>query len=505
MIPSSAAASAILPYLYPFEVVIRQGFGLQFSWLCENFRAVPLMITLFLTLLLASCSFAQTKPNFVFIIADDLTYRDLGCYGGQAHTPNIDFLATQGMRFERCFQATAMCSPTRHNIYTGIYPVKSGAYPNHTFAKDGTKSIVHYLKDLDYRVALSGKSHVAPREVFPFEYSAANKNPDLEAIDRLMSDSVSDETPFCLFACSTEPHLPWSKGDASLYPPEKVILPPYIVDTPVVRENFSRYLAEITYYDNQVGEILGLLDKHGLSENTLVMVVSEQGNAMPFAKWTCYGNGLQSAMIVRWPGKVAANTTTDALVEYCDVVPTFVSAAGGKPAEVLDGKSFLPVLTGNATRHKEYVFAQATTRGISNGSDNFPIRTVRDERYRLVWNLNPTAEYQNNSTPKDYFKSMEAAAAGGDAHAIEYVNRYKHRPELELFDCSEDPLEMNNLARNPEYENTIKRLKAKLVGWMEKQGDLGLPTELDAIYRSSRTIGKTKEEIDAIWAKRSSK
>jgi uncharacterized sulfatase len=113
----------------------------------------------------------NTRPNFVFIIADDCTFRDIGCYGGQAYTPNIDKLASQGMRFTHCFQAAPMCSPTRHNIYTGLYPVKSGAYPNHTFAKDGTKSVVHYLKPLGYRVALSGKKHINPPEVFPFEYS----------------------------------------------------------------------------------------------------------------------------------------------------------------------------------------------------------------------------------------------------------------------------------------------------------------------------------------------
>ena len=99
-------------------------------------------------------------------MADDLTYRDIGCYGGQAHTPNIDRLATEGMRFTRCFQAAPMCSPTRHNIYTGLYPVKSGAYPNHTFAKDGTKSVVQYLKPHGYRVALSGKTHIAPKSIF---------------------------------------------------------------------------------------------------------------------------------------------------------------------------------------------------------------------------------------------------------------------------------------------------------------------------------------------------
>ena len=88
------------------------------------------------------------------IIADDCTFRDIGCYGGQAHTPHIDRLATQGMRLTRCFQAAPMCSPTRPNIYTGLYPVNSGAYPNHAFAKPGTRSVVQYLKPHGYRVAL---------------------------------------------------------------------------------------------------------------------------------------------------------------------------------------------------------------------------------------------------------------------------------------------------------------------------------------------------------------
>jgi uncharacterized sulfatase len=91
---------------------------------------------IFLIALVFTALFAQAgnKPNLVFVIADDLTHRDIGCYGGQALTPNIDKLATEGMKFERCFQTAPMCSPTRHTIYTGLYPVKSGAWPNHTRA-----------------------------------------------------------------------------------------------------------------------------------------------------------------------------------------------------------------------------------------------------------------------------------------------------------------------------------------------------------------------------------
>ena len=108
-----------------------------------------------------SFGFAQSKPNLVFIIADDLTFRDIGCYGGQAHTPNIDFLATEGMLFE-LFPVILDVLADAHNIYTGLYPFNSGAYPNHTFAKLGTKSVVHYLQPLGYRVALSGKTTSNP-------------------------------------------------------------------------------------------------------------------------------------------------------------------------------------------------------------------------------------------------------------------------------------------------------------------------------------------------------
>src|SRR5690606_18262687 len=137
---------------------------------------------------------------------------------------------------------------------------------------------------------------------FAFEYSGKQNNPDMAAIDTLLSECADSETPFCLFACSNEPHTPYNKGDASRYPPDEVQIPPYYLDTPNLRKQFSKYLAEITYYDGQVGEILSLLERHNLADNTLVMVVSEQGSSFPFAKWTCYDNGLQSAMIVRLPG-----------------------------------------------------------------------------------------------------------------------------------------------------------------------------------------------------------
>jgi N-sulfoglucosamine sulfohydrolase len=430
------------------------------------------------------------QPNFLFIIADDCTHRDIGCYGGQALTPNIDRLATEGMRFTQCFQAAPMCSPTRHNIYTGLYPVKSGAYPNHTFAKDGTKSVVHYLEPHGYRVALSGKKHISPAQVFPFEMSGLKNNPDMDAVENLFKESKAADTPFCLFACSNEPHTPYNKGDPSKYDADTLKLPANFVDTPETRAEYVKYLAEISYYDWQVGECLRLLEKHGHADKTLVVVVSEQGSSFPFAKWTCYDSGLQSAMIARWPGEIAAGSTSHAMVEYVDVLPTFLNAAGLERPEVLDGRSFLPVLTGKATKHKEFVFGLMTTRGINNGSDHFGIRSVRSDKYKYIVNLTPEVTFKNACVKLPSFVSWKKKAAAGDAAAVEVVRRYEHRPAEELYDVTQDTLEWTNLADDPKLAEAKAELKNQLAMWMKAQGDQGAQTEMEAKEHQGRNRNK---------------
>ncbi len=427
----------------------------------------------------------DSRPNFLFVIADDCTFRDIGCYGGQAITPNMDSLAQQGMRFTQCFQQAPMCSPTRHAIYTGIYPVKSGAYPNHTFVKDGTKSIAHYLEPLGYRIHLSGKTHINPKSSFPFEYSG-KKNPDLRAIDQLLTESTRDGTPFCLFACSNEPHGPWNKGDASQYDSSTITLPPYFVDTKETRENMVDYLAEVTYFDGQVGELLTLLDKHGIAGNTMVVVVSEQGSSFPFGKWTCYDTGLQSACIVRWPGQVKAGSVTDAMVEYVDIAPTFIDAAGGSLEAALDGRSFVPVLTGETDTHKRFVFGEMTTRGINKGSPFFGIRSIRSEKYKYIVNFTPDVTFQNACTNSTIFKSWRQKAVDGDATAAEKINRYQNRPAEEFYAITEDPYEWHNLANDPQCAEHKAELKQELSRWMESCGDRGQQTELEALEHQGR-------------------
>ena len=217
----------------------------------------------------------------------------------------------------------------------------------------------------------------------------------------------------------------------------------------------------------------------------MVVCVSEQGSGLPFAKWTCYDTGLQSACIVRWPGKVKAGTVSDAMIEYVDMLPTFLAAAGADTPEVLDGRSFIPVLEGKATKHKDYVYGLHTTRGINNGSDYFGIRSVRSTKFKLIRNLTPEVTFTNAATRGAVFKSWKRKAKT-DPDAADKVNRYQHRPAVELFDITKDPFEWHNLADDPKFTEVRKELTAELDRWMKSQGDQGQQTELEATQHQAK-------------------
>lgn len=439
---------------------------------------------LFRILAAAACIVSATaEPNFLLIIADDCTWSDLEIHGGQARTPHLKKLASEGMTFTRCFQSSPTCSPTRHNLYTGLHPVKSGAWPNHTMAYDHVKSIAHYLQSGGYRTHLSGKSHVAPKSVFPFETSGKGQNPDMGAIRSFLGSCKEEKKPFLLIAASNEPHSPHNKGDASAYPPEKIRLSPIQADTPATRKALSAYFAEITYFDSQVGEILAELDAKGLRKETFVVVLSEQGYDLPFAKWTCYDAGLHSACVIRWPGKVKPGSSTKALVEYTDIVPTFLEAAGRPRPETLDGRSFLPVLTGKAESHREFAYAQETSKGIINGPVHYGIRSIRGERYRYIRNLTPDVAFKNAVTPGKVFQSWIRAGAKGNERAAKLAKDFQHRPAEELYDCEADPWNRNNLIEDASLAPVIADLKQRLDSWMKSQGDEGQATEEKALTR----------------------
>ncbi len=435
---------------------------------------------------------AAKKPNVLLIIADDQTWRDNGCYGNpDVKTPNIDRLAAEGMRFTHCFTATAMCAPTRQQLYTGVFPVRNGAYPNHSKVYPGTKSVVHHLKALGYRVGLSGKSHFGPRESFPFENVNGKRAPEFIRRD--------PNQPFCLVYCSHSPHLPWKAGDASAYDPDKLTLPPYLVDTPETRVALTKYYAEITDFDREVGECMKHVADAGVQDDTVFIYTSEQGAQFPHGKWTCYDVGLRTALVVRWPAKVKAGSVTDAMVQYVDVVPTLIEAAGGDPTAIdtgcpdakgkrgFDGKSFLGVLLGRNRAHRFLVYGAHTTRGIIAGSDCYPVRSVRSDRYKYIRNLNHQTAFHNTliAGEKTYWPSW-LQKAKTDPAAARLVEIYQRRPAEEFYDLQTDPWELKNLADDPAEAERKASLRKELDAWMAQQGDKGNETEMKARERQGR-------------------
>ena len=273
-----------------------------------------------------------------------------------------------------------MCAPTRQQLYTGVWPVRSGAYPNHSKVYEGTRSWVHHFETLGYRCGLAGKNHCNPKDSYPWEVVVPSKG-DLK-MDQIAEFLTRDsDQPYFLVVAHHDPHTPWNHGDASEYPPDSIEVPPYLVDTPETRDALSRYYAEITYMDSELGQVTQMVDESGQRDDTIVVFTSEQGSAFPFGgKWTCYENGLRTSFVVRWPERVQAGTHASAMCQYIDVVPTLLDAVGVDPASIdtglrgaaeggngFDGQSFLPVLLGNSDRLRDYTFGVIPRGGSSTG------------------------------------------------------------------------------------------------------------------------------------------
>lgn len=445
---------------------------------------------------------ADARPNLLLIIADDLCWRDLGFTGNQeVKTPNLDQLRDQGMQLRMMFDPATTCSPARHALYTGLHCIRSGAYPNHTRVFDGTKSIFTHLKEAGYRVALQGKEHVGPKPSFPYEY-IANADQFADTRKFITRDAAQ---PWLFVFASHDPHSPWNRGPKDLHDPAKITIPPYLHDNATTRRLLANYYGEINKLDWQVGELMRLLDEAKQAENTLVMFVSEQGSSFPYGgKWSVYDNGIRTATVVRWPGRVKAGSSNDALLQYTDVPPTFLAAAGVDPTKIdtgcpdangnrgFDGTSFLDVLLGKSDNGHDYVFAQHTTVGIIGFLEPYPMRAVRDARYKYIRNLAPENTYQIGGIHKGEPITSWKADAKTDPILASRVEWLFHRTGEELYDLESDEFETNNRATDPVLAEVKARLAKELDAWMKQQGDQGMATE--AVARSRQGRGRAEKE-----------
>jgi N-sulfoglucosamine sulfohydrolase len=454
-------------------------------------------------------SYAGEKPNIVFLLADDMSRDTWGLYGSKdCRTPNIDKLAKVGVTFNKAYCSVAMCSPFRQELYSGRSPWRTGTLANHSKSTAGTKSIPHYLKPLGYRVALTGKSHIGPTQAYPFEILKGGKgNAGFVATAKKFFDECKQsKTPFCLFIASHDGHAPFTTGDRSMYDKDKLTVPPYWLDTPIMRESLVQYYAEITNFDKLVGEIRGALEKKGLWGNTIFVVCSEQGVQFPFAKWTCYDNGLHTGLVMSWPGVIKADSKVDSLISISDITPTLVDAAGGvlKKGDV-DGKSFLKTLKGEKQVLHDYVYGAFTNCNILSNKDRiFPIRVIRNKEFSLIYNPNHKKLTSNltlsgvmqelhgieSSSRKDGPAVSWLALKGSSEKANVLIEKLNKRSQFELYKLTSDPYELKDEIDNPEYREVVEKMKKALMAKLQSLGDL----DPIATEKSLVKIGKRKRK-----------
>jgi uncharacterized sulfatase len=453
-------------------------------------------------------------PNIIMLVADDMVWRDCSPYYGEpgGHplgampgdlTPNMQTLADEGMRFDTFQSTTALCAPFRQQLLTGIYPARSGALPNHGSIKDGTKTIKQHLAASGYRVGLMGKRHINPITAYDFDIIGSGSSPQINdtedptnrglAVNYMNSNAAQ---PYCLIITSNNPHSPLDHGD---YVADNSTLPVSSDNLGIsqYRISFNKYLKEVQNFDAEIGYWMEEMEKGPDPDNTIFICLTEHGANLPSTKYSCYEAGLRSGCIIRWPTQVSQGVSTDAIVETVDVLPTLIEAVGGSQPtglERLDGLSFLSLLKGDTAQHKEYAYGVHTSRGVSitspqTGSDDgYAIRSIRDSRYKLIWNLQPNNEMVQKSNILKIYKEIGDGTSSISVTTEErnlaqlLADRHWARQEYQFFDLQADPFELNDIYNNSEHSSRIADLKSKLEDWMARQRDRGALTERSVIW-----------------------
>jgi uncharacterized sulfatase len=444
-------------------------------------RIPPLIAALcLLTPMLASA--ADDRPSIVFIGAEDIS-PDLGCYGNRfVHTPNLDRLASQGVRFTRCFTHAPVCAPSRSGMITGRYPTSFGTHHMRSKLKVAPPpTFTSVLRKTGYHVAWPGKTD------FNFDVP-----PDAFTATQRWTDNGASALPRPFFAyvnfnithesklrCPPEEYAQLTRRLKSeqRVDPSTVELPPYYPDTPEVRRNVANYYELITAMDYAVGDVLAKTP-----DDAIVVFWGDHGWGMPRGKRWVYESGSRCPLIVRWPGKVKPGTVREDLVAVVDFAPTFLTMAGVTLPDGLQGQPFLTPAGGPNPNPRKYVFSAR------DRMDETPdhIRAVRDQRFRYIRNFQPNLPYAQRVQYGEMMPTMRAwrrLNAEGKLNPTQALFFAPTKPEEELYDTQSDPHEVHNLAGAPEHAPRQQELRAALDAWIKETGDLGEVAEEELIRR----------------------
>lgn len=425
------------------------------------------------------------RPNIIFAIADDWSWPHAGAYGdGAVKTPVFDRIAKEGVLFTHAFCASPSCTPSRGGILTGqaIHRLEEGGNLHSVLDK---KFAVYpdILEAAGYCVGYKSKGW-APGKV---ELSGRSRNPAGPNFDSFetFAESVPEERPFCFWFGSSDPHRPYEKGSGlgSGMRLEDVVVPPFLPDTPEVRSDILDYYVEVQRFDGDVGQAIELLERFGWSDNTIVVITSDNGMPFPRAKANLYDYGTRMPLAVRWPAKVSGGHKVDDFVSFTDFAPTFLEAAGLRPPAEVTGRSFLSLLQGERQPGRDKIFLERERHAnVRRGDLSYPCRAVRTKEFLYIRNLRPDrwpagdpqlyvsvgpfGDVDNSPT-----KDLILVNWKEDDMRRFFELAFAKRPAEELYDLTTDPGQLINVADRPQYAEAKKKLRVALDQWMAETAD----------------------------------
>jgi len=442
-------------------------------------------------------SMAQKKPNVLFILSDDHSVPDLGCYGNpDLKTPNLDRLAKQGVLFRNAFCAAPQSVPSRAAYLTGRNVV---AVDMLRFSNPLPREYVTFpevLRAAGYHVGTLGRlfhldgSHdpnAVETEIHKklglitfsdrYNYVAFGNEYNLIPKTEEFLNQVPKDTPFCLWANYHDPHRPWLAKEYEP-DPDKITVPQTLPDTKEVRKDLAAYYGTINRLDENLGKYLDYLQKRGALENTIIVFAGDNGCSLIRGKGTLYRVGLNTPLIVNYPPKAKANIVSDVLVAGIDVAPTILELCGVKGNPEIEGKSFVKVLNGSREEYNDYVYAVRGTHASSlpNGTGAFDLsRTVFNKEYKLIYNpLWQLSYWPVDAGGQPFWKDLVQKNKAGELESRFSKSTLftEKRPMFELYDLKNDPNEFNNLSGKPSYEEVEYDLKLKMEEWMIVNRDM---------------------------------
>lgn len=434
-----------------------------------------------LTALIAACIAASSRqpvqaeetakrPNFLVLIADDMAWDDCGAYGQpRIRTPNLDRLAREGLRFDRAFLTTSSCSPSRASILTGRYPHATGAPELHMPLPLDQRLLTELLRDAGYYTAAAGKWHLGNPAKVKFNLVREGGPPSGASYWVPTLRERPRDRPFFLWLAALDPHRPYRQAPIPRpHAVTDVLVPPFLPDTDVVRQDLADYYDEISRFDANVGLVLEELETQRVARDTFVLVLSDNGRPFPRCKTTLYDDGIRTPFIVRFPGRVKPDTVTRSVVSSVDIAPTVLELAGVSTAPTFQGRSFARILRNPKAKTREYAFAE------HNWHDYRAFeRGVRSERYTYIHNRLPelpgTPPADAVSSPT--FQQMRTLRDQGKLTEAQRSCFTAPRAGEELYDLQRDPHSLHDLTADPKHRSVLERMRKALAAWELETGD----------------------------------